>query len=98
MSDGPHRAAAMPLWITDYNSNRPHSALSGRPPLTCLAAPRAQTMTTSTDTSDTEPGFVGMAGVKPREATAKGGLGLTLVASAQAQSLIGGDNVLGNDT
>ncbi len=55
-------------------------------------------MTTSTDTSDTEPGFVGMAGVKPREATAKGGLGLTLVASAQAQSLIGGDNVLGNDT
>ena len=35
------RAVIMPLWITDYNSNRPHSALGGRPPLTWLAAPRA---------------------------------------------------------
>ena len=34
-------------------------------------------MTTVAATSDPEPRFVGGAGVKPREATAEGGLGLT---------------------
>jgi hypothetical protein len=37
------------------------------------------------DTSDVEPRFVGMSGVKPREATAEGGLGLTPEMPTQAQ-------------
>ena len=31
------RTAAMPLWLCTYNSQRPHSALAGKPPLTRLA-------------------------------------------------------------
>ena len=54
-------------------------------------------MSTITDTSDTEPCFVEVAGVKPREATAEGGLGLTLALPAQAKSSSGWDNVLGKD-
>ncbi|HTU53235.1 MAG TPA: integrase core domain-containing protein, partial [Acetobacteraceae bacterium] len=27
------RAAAMPTWLRDYNSLRPHSALGGKPPI-----------------------------------------------------------------
>jgi hypothetical protein len=38
-----------------------------------------------------------VAGVKPREATAEGGLGLTPATPMQAQSGYGWDNVLGND-
>jgi hypothetical protein len=41
---------------------------------------------------------VGAGGVKPRAATAEGSSGLTLIAPTQAQSEIGGDNLLGNDT
>jgi transposase InsO family protein len=92
------RAAAMHPWITSYNSTRPHSALGGQPPLTWLATPRAQMMTTPCATSNTEPRFDGMAGVKPRAATANGGLGLTSAIAAQAKSAIGWDNVLGNDS
>jgi len=31
-----HRTAAMPAWLCDYNSKRPHSALGGNPPITRL--------------------------------------------------------------
>lgn len=31
------RAAAMPSWLCHYNSQRPHSALGGKPPITRLA-------------------------------------------------------------
>ena len=91
------RADAMRPWLAEYNSSRPHSALGGRPPLIRLTQATVQTVTTPTDTSDTEPSFAGVAGVKPREATAKGGLGLMPATPAQAQSAIGGDNVLGSD-
>jgi transposase InsO family protein len=30
------RAAAMPTWLCDYNSLRPHSALGGKPPISRL--------------------------------------------------------------
>jgi transposase InsO family protein len=30
------RAAAMPIWLSDYNSRRPHSALGGKPPISRL--------------------------------------------------------------
>jgi hypothetical protein len=46
------------------------------------------------DTSDPSPRFVGVAGVKPRAATAEGGLGLTPVMSTQASSAIGGSSSL----
>jgi Integrase core domain len=92
------RAAAMQPWLTDYNTTRPHSALGGQSPLIRLTAPAAKTLTTPRDTSDPEPGFVGVGGVKPRAATAAGGLGLTPLFPTQARSAIGGDNVLGNDT
>jgi hypothetical protein len=49
------------------------------------------------DTSDPEPCFIEVSGVKPREATAEGGLGLTPLTPMQAQSTNGWDNVLGND-
>jgi transposase InsO family protein len=32
------RAAAMPAWLCDYNTQRPHSALDGKPPISRLAA------------------------------------------------------------
>lgn len=31
------RARAMPAWLCDYNRNRPHSALNGKPPVSRLA-------------------------------------------------------------
>ena len=31
-----HRTAAMPAWLCDYNSTRPHAALGGRPPISRL--------------------------------------------------------------
>ena len=77
-------------WITEYNSVRPHSALGGKPPLTWLATPRAQIETTmATATSDTKPRFVEVVGVKPREATAKGGLGLMPATTTLAKSATG---------
>jgi transposase InsO family protein len=30
------RTAAMPAWLTDYNTRRPHTALGGRPPISKL--------------------------------------------------------------
>lgn len=90
--------AALLPWITAYNSAWPHSALHGKPPLTWLAAAGAQNLTTPAATSDLKPGFVGVAAVTPREATAKGGSGLTPDTPTQAKSAIGLDNLLGNDT
>ena len=92
------RHAAMLPWITDYNSRRPHSALGATSPLNWIASWKAARPTTPPDTSDPEPGFVGDVGVKPRAATAAGGLGLTPTTSTQASSLGGGDNLLGNNT
>jgi transposase InsO family protein len=92
------RAQAMLPWLTNYNTNRPHSALGGKPPLSRIIARTASVATTASDTADPEPGFVGAGGVKPRAATAEGGSGLTLIAPTQAQSEIGGDNLLGNDS
>jgi transposase InsO family protein len=34
-----HRTEALPAWLYYYNWARPHGALHGRPPITCLAAP-----------------------------------------------------------
>ena len=31
------REAAMPAWLCDYNTARPHSALKGKPPISRLA-------------------------------------------------------------
>ena len=84
---------------TEHNSVRPHSALGGKPPLTWLATPRAPSeMTKVTATSDPEPRFVAAAGVKPREATAEGGLGLTPTTATLAKPATGWDNLLGNDS
>jgi len=91
------RAAAMQPWIDTYNTSRPHSALGARAPLVWIASLKAAVPTTPPATSDPEPGFVGADGVKPRAATAEGGLGLTPPVPTQAQSLVGGDNLLGND-
>ena len=91
------RAQAMLPWLTDYNTARPHSALGGKPPISRIVALHTHATTTPLATSDQQPGFVGVVGVKPRAATAAGGLGLTPATPAQAQSLIGGDNLLGND-
>lgn len=91
------RAAAMPPWIDTYNRSRPHSALGATSPLNWIAARRAANPTTPLATSDPKPGFVGAGGVKPRAATAEGGLGLTPAATMQARSESGGDNLLGND-
>jgi hypothetical protein len=64
--------------IDSYNASRPHSALRAKSPLNWIAAFKAaaDTITTDTpsDTSDTEPRFAGADGVKPRQATAEGGL------------------------
>ena len=92
------RHAAMLPWITDYNSDRPHSALGGKSPLKWIADLKIAITTTPLATSDPEPGFVGVAGVKPRAATAAGGLGLTPATPAQAQLQLGWDNLLGNDS
>jgi transposase InsO family protein len=54
------RADAMQLWLTAYNTTRPHSALGGQSPLIRLTGPAEQTLTKPRDTSDTEPGFVGL--------------------------------------
>jgi transposase InsO family protein len=92
------RAAAMLPWITDYNATRPHSALGGNPPISRIIGFNVSAATTASDTSDPKPGFAGVAGVKPRVATAAGGWGLTPATPAQAQSVIEWDNLLGNDT
>ena len=84
-------------WIAVYNATRPHSALGGKPPISRIIGFDPSAATTPPDTSDPKPGFVGVAGVKPRAATAAGGLGLTPVTPTQAHSAIGWDNLLGND-
>ena len=91
------RAAAMQPWIDIYNGTRPHSALGTKSPLRWIAARNIET-TTPLAKSDPEPRFVGAGAVKPRTATAEGGLGLTALLPTQAQSETGGDNLLGNDT
>ena len=88
----------MPPWITDYNATRPHSALGGKPPISRIVGFNVSAATTASDTSDPQPGFAAVAGVKPRAATAAGGSGLTPAAPAQAQSDSGWDNLLGNDS
>ena len=90
------RAAAMQPWIDIYNGTRPHSALGTKSPLRWIAARNIET-TTPLAKSDPEPRFVGAGAVKPRTATAEGGLGLTALLPTQAQSETGGDNLLGND-
>jgi transposase InsO family protein len=91
------RREAMLPWITDYNSTRPHAALSGRSPLSWIAGLKTAVATTPPATSDPEPRFVEADGVTPRAATAAGGLGLTPAVSTKAQSRRGGDNLLVND-
>jgi len=56
------RAIAMLPWLTDYNTNRPHSALGGKPPLSRIIARHASTATTSPDTADPESRFVAAGG------------------------------------
>jgi transposase InsO family protein len=34
-----HRTEALPAWLYYYNGERPHGALHGRPPISCLVAP-----------------------------------------------------------
>ncbi len=80
------RAAAMPLWIDTYNRSRPHSALHATSPLNWIATWNAARTTTPPATSDPEPRFVAVDGVKPRAATAAGGLGLTPSTATQASS------------
>jgi transposase InsO family protein len=92
------RTAAMQPWITHYNHARPHAALGGKSPLSRLAATNPQPITTTAATSDPSPRCVGVAGVKPRKATAQGGSGLTPVNPTTAKFPIGCDNLLGNDT
>ena len=92
------RATAMQPWIAEYNASRPHSALAGKPPLSRIIGFNVSAAATPPDTSDLKPGFAGVAEVKPRAATAAGGLGLTPVTPTQAQSVIGWDNLLDNNT
>jgi hypothetical protein len=91
------RAAAMPLWIDTYNRRRPHSALRAMAPLSWIATRQAANPTTPLAPSDPKPRLAGVDGVRPRVATAAGGLGLTPAASAQASSPSGGNNLLGNN-
>jgi transposase InsO family protein len=91
------RAAAMLPWITEYNASRPHTALNGRSPLARLANWTTLAVAKPRDTSDVEPRCVARSGVKPREATAEGGLGLTPDRATPAKSVIGGDNLLGSN-
>ena len=86
------RAAAMPLWIDTYNRSRPHSALRAISPLSWIATQTAAP-TTPPATSDPEPRYVAADGVRPRAATAAGGLGLTPAATTQALLASGGDNL-----
>jgi transposase InsO family protein len=92
------RATAMQPWITGYNAERPHSALAGQSPLRWIAQLNQADTATPPATSDPQPRFVGADAVKPRAATAAGGLGLTAADPTQAQSADGGDNLLGNDS
>jgi transposase InsO family protein len=91
------RAAAMPLWIDTYNRSRPHSALHAMAPLSWIATRQAANPTTPLATSDPNPRLVGVDGVRPRAATAAGGLGLTPATPTQASSGSGGNNLLGNN-
>ena len=92
------RAQAMPLWLDSYNRSRPHSALRASSPLNWISARKADNPTIPLATSDQQPGFVAVDGVKPRAATAPGGLGLTPATTTQASSKSGGDNLFGNNS
>ncbi|MBV8092493.1 MAG: transposase [Acetobacteraceae bacterium] len=71
------RAGAMQSWIAMYNHHRPHSALGGKPPVSRLAHPARAAVITSVPESFPSHPFGRGGGVKPRAATAAGGLGLT---------------------
>ena len=92
------RAAAMPLWI-DHLQSQPTALSLARNLAAQLDrhADRGQP-TTPPATSDPEPRYVAADGVRPRAATAAGGLGLTPAATTQALLASGGDNLLGNDS
>ena len=66
---------------------RPHNLTAGAGEVSFRARP------TRVLSFDPEPCFVRLAGVKPRAATAEGGLGLTLASRLQAQL---GDRMLGH--
>jgi hypothetical protein len=83
--------------VAFYNRSRPHSALRAISPLSWIATQKTDDPTTTPATSDPEPRFVAADGVRPRAATAAGGLGLTPAATTQAPSAGGRDNLLGND-
>jgi transposase InsO family protein len=61
------RAAALLPWLTDYNFQRPHSALGGCPPIRRVAAAPGPA-SFSVPESDPESLFGRVAGVKPRAA------------------------------
>jgi len=64
----------MPAWINGYNRDRPHSGIGGKAPLDWIADQARAKSSTPRDTSDPQPRFVERDGVKPRTATAEGGL------------------------
>ena len=79
------RAGAMRSWIDTYNHHRPHSALRGKPPISRLGPQSRAAVIASVPESTPSPRFGRVGGVKPRAATAAGGLGLTPPARTQAQ-------------
>ena len=79
------RAGAMRSWIELYNHQRPHAALRGNPPVSRLTHQLRATVIASVPESFPSHRFGRVGGVKPRAATAEGGLGLTPLARTQAQ-------------
>src|SRR5437764_5480796 len=78
---------------TRFRSTRPSDGLSRFRPCASLVLHLHQ-VAQGTFT----PRLPGMPGTQPRAATAVGGSGLTPIAPMQAQSIIGWDNLLGNDS
>jgi len=56
------RAQAMLPWLTDYNTNQPHSALGGKAPLSRVIRRTASTAPIASDTADPQPRFVAWPG------------------------------------